>query len=254
MLTAPLVLASLSAGLLGGVHCVGMCGGLADMLGSVGKRRRVIPIIAQRHESDQLEQQRKWRIPLFLHFGRLCTYALMGGLVGALGALGMLFKPLIPVHNIMFVLGNLALILLGLRLIGYQPDWGFFGRLGTRIATRLHISPRFGLRARTRRHPFLVGMAWGCLPCGLIYAVLPFALLSGAAASGALLMLLFGLGALPYLLLAQGAAAWLQRRTVPIMLRCLGALALIALGLFGLWHVNMADMSDLPAVFCVTLP
>ena len=46
MLTPPLVLAVLSAGLLGGVHCIGMCGGISSMLASAGKPvRKTIPII-----------------------------------------------------------------------------------------------------------------------------------------------------------------------------------------------------------------
>jgi len=46
MLTAPLVFAALSAGLLGGVHCIGMCGGIANMLTSAGRKQpAIIPII-----------------------------------------------------------------------------------------------------------------------------------------------------------------------------------------------------------------
>lgn len=246
MLSVPLVIAALSAGLLGGAHCIGMCGGIANLLGSPGSPgRKVIPIKLQAPDV----QGSAWRISALLHAGRISTYAVLGGVVGALGAAGLLFKPYLPVQMTMFMVGNLALIWLGLRLVGYAPQWMLLDHLGQKLAARVKLPIRFSLAAQTRRHPFLVGMAWGCMPCGLVYGVLPFSLLSGGAFSGAVLMLIFGLGALPYLLFAQGIGQWLNQRIFPALLRGSGAALLIGIGLFGLWHY---DMSGMPAIFCVT--
>ncbi|MEO6351832.1 MAG: sulfite exporter TauE/SafE family protein [Oxalobacteraceae bacterium] len=246
MLSVPLVVAALSAGLLGGAHCIGMCGGIANLLGSAGSsERKVIPIKLQVPDAPG----GGWRMPALLHAGRISTYGVLGGIVGALGAAGLLFKPYLPVQMMMFIVGNLALIWLGLRLVGYAPGLVLLDRLGQIIASRVKLPIRFSLAAQTRRHPFLVGMTWGCMPCGLVYGVLPFSLLSGSVSSGALLMLIFGLGALPYLLFAQGIGQWLNRRVLPIILRGSGAVVLIGIGLFGLWHY---DMTGLPAIFCVT--
>lgn len=246
MLSVPLVIAALSAGLLGGAHCIGMCGGISNLLGSAASaERKIIPITVQRSTA----QGSAWRISALLHAGRIFTYGVLGGVVGALGAAGLLFKPYLPVQIAMFMLGNLALIWLGLRLVGYAPQWMLLDRLGQRLLARIKLPARFSLAAQTRRHPFLVGMSWGCMPCGLVYGVLPFSLLSGGAFSGAVLMLIFGLGALPYLLFAQGMGQWLNQRMFPIALRGSGAALLIGIGLFGLWHY---DMSGLPAIFCVT--
>ncbi|WP_081801417.1 sulfite exporter TauE/SafE family protein [Herminiimonas sp. CN] len=247
MLSAPLVIAALSAGLLGGAHCIGMCGGIATMLGSAGSSERKVMIPIKLQQSDA--PGGAWRISALLHAGRIFTYGLLGGVVGALGAAGLLFKPYFPVQMLMFVAGNLALIWLGLRLVGYAPQWLLLDRLGQKIAARVKLPIRFSLAAQTRRRPFLVGIGWGCMPCGLVYGVLPFSLLSGDAFSGAVLMLIFGLGALPYLLFAQGMGQWFQQRVFPAVLRGSAAALLIGIGLFGLWHY---DMSGLPAIFCVT--
>lgn len=254
MLTAPLVLAALSAGLLGGAHCIGMCGGIASMLTSAGKNgRRTIPIIPSPASSSTPDAAAKisaWRTPVLLHTGRIFTYTLMGGLIGSIGALGMRIHPFMPIHTLMYIIGNLALIWLGLRLFGYTPHFAPLDRLVARITAHIHLSPRFSIMAQTRRYPFLVGMAWGCLPCGLVYGVLPFALLSGGALSGGVLMLIFGLGALPYLLFAQGVAQWMHHSRVPALLRVLGAFALTGIGLAGLWW--SFNMTDMPAFLCVT--
>ena len=248
MLTLPLVAAAVSAGLLGGAHCIGMCGGLANMLTSVGASgRKIIRIVPM--ASDQESKPSRWRIPTLLHAGRLFTYSLIGGFVGALGAAGLLFKPFLPVQMLMFILGNLALIWLGLRLAGYSPEFTSLSRLTGNLSARVKLPIRFSLSAQTRRHPFLVGMAWGCMPCGLVYGVLPFSLLSGDAGSGAALMLLFGLAALPYLLFAQAIAQLLKHHKYPLVIKGAGAAFLVGIGLFGLWHY---DMHGLPAIFCVT--
>ena len=250
MLTPPLIMAVFSAGILGGVHCIGMCGGIASMLTSADKKKRdIIPIIPI-HTQTPVQLSSSWRIPTLLHAGRIFTYVLMGGLTGAIGALGLRFNPFESMHTALYIVGNLALIWLGLRLFGYSPHFPPLDRLIARATSLIYISPRFSLMTQTRRLPFLVGMAWGCLPCGLVYGVLPFALLSGDAYSGAMLMLIFGLSALPHLLFAQSISRWLQHSQVPLLLRGVGASLLIGIGLLGLWW--SFNMSEMPAFLCVT--
>ncbi len=54
---------------------------------------------------------------------------------------------------------------------------------------------------RTIGQAWLYGMVWGWLPCGLVYSMLIMALSAGGALEGGLVMLAFGLGTLPNLLL-----------------------------------------------------
>lgn len=250
MLTPPLLLAALSAGLLGGIHCIGMCGGIANMLTSAGKNsRKTIPIIPVSAEASS-HKVAPWRKPFLLHSGRIFTYALMGAAAGSIGALGMQVHPFMPIHTLMYIIGNLALIWLGLRLFGYTAHFAPLDRLVASITTRIHLSPRFSLLRQTQRYPFLVGMIWGCLPCGLVFGVLPFALLSGDGASGAILLLIFGLSALPHLIFAQSISNWLHHSKIPTLLRGAGATLLTSIGLMGLWW--SFNMTEMPAFLCVT--
>jgi hypothetical protein len=98
-------------------------------------------------------------------------------------------------------------------------------------------------------HPLFLGMAWGSLPCGLSYAIAPFALLSGAAWSGAILMLLFGLAALPHLLIAQAMSKTLKQHGLMLAVQYLFAAILIGFGLFGLFYF---DMKNMPEFLCIT--
>jgi len=171
----------------------------------------------------------------------------MGGLVGAIGALGMRVHPFMPIHTFMYILGNLALIWLGLRLFGLHPA---FCPAGSPGRAHHHAYPPVAALLTAGTNPALPlsrrhGM--GPASCGLVYGVLPFALLSGHAFSGAVLMLIFGLGALPHLLFAQAVAQWLHHSRVPTLLRGLGASVLTGIGILGLWW--SFNMTAMPAFY-----
>ncbi len=89
---------------------------------------------------------------------------------------------------------------------------------------------------------FAVGTLWGWLPCGLTYSVLTIALVSGGAADGATLMLAFGMGTLPNLLLAgmllRRARSWIQGRVV----RCVSGGLVLGFGIAGL--ANAAQLGN----------
>lgn len=261
MITLPLALAACTAGLIGGIHCAGMCGGISTLLSEVARPvykgagpGQVIPITSQvgdvplqvsMHAKTHLHHQ------ILLQGGRLTTYMLIGAFFGAVGTAGLQFKPYLPVQQILYVVGNLCLVLLGLRLLGIKPIFWFFRRW---IAVIERLAHGFMPAIRQgSRYPFLMGMSWGCLPCGLLYGVAPFALLAGDPLSGALLMLLFGLTALPHLLFTQSLASRARHRTRHVrfaaVLRILAASALVFIGLLGLWYF---DMQGMPDFLCVT--
>ena len=251
MLTVPLALAALGAGLAGGVHCIGMCGGISTMLTQVGKNQ-IIPITSLASiESAEVNFRNQaietWRYSLLLQSGRIFTYMLIGALFGSIGAAGMVFKSSLPFQRIFFVFGNLALIFLGLRLFQISLNLPVLDKFIHRFLGVIHsFSPAL---KKGGKYPFLLGMSWGCLPCGLLYTVAPFALLSGSAISGALLMCLFGVAALPHLLFAQTLFSSGARRSVSSLLRKIFATLLITIGLLGLWYF---DMKGMPDFLCVT--
>jgi len=267
MLTLPFIIAALSAGLIGGFHCVGMCGGIASLLSSlptitevsqakIGDRlslSKVIPInpvLATGKASPDSSLGRKL-YPYKLHAGRLTSYALIGAVFGGFGASSLQWKAEFPITSIFFALGNLALVFLGLRLLGFKLNALLSTFLPTFLTakTQALYSKLTPSLQRGSAHPYLTGMAWGCLPCGLSYAIAPFALLSGAAWSGAVLMLLFGLAALPHLLIAQTMSKQIKAHGMMGVVQALFALILIGFGVAGLFYF---DMNNMPDFLCVT--
>jgi sulfite exporter TauE/SafE len=253
MITLPLALAALSAGAIGGVHCVGMCGGISSLLSQkVSGSTTVIPIVSATVQNTSSTctskpTPKKLRNQVLLHGGRLFTYMLIGAVFGGIGAAGIIIKPFLPVQQIFYVIGNIALLLLGMRLLGLRPALLFFDVAGNFIHRLVHGVLPDTLKGSS--YPFLIGMSWGCLPCGLLFGIAPFAFLSGDAYSGALLMLLFGLAALPHLLFVQSLHKWNRQGGSFAVVRGISAAILILIAVFGLWHF---DMQDMPGFLCVT--
>ena len=180
-------------GLLGGVHCVGMCGGIVGALSLGLPAERNLPIL------------------LAYNLGRIGSYTFAGALMGALG---FYFSSLLPVQTAQRVLlsfAGLFLILMGLYLAGWWNGLSRLERAGGVLWRRLEPLGRGLLPVRSVRHGFLLGLLWGWLPCGLVYSALVWTVTAGGAVEGAMLMLAFGLGTLPNLLLMGVAAAQLNR-------------------------------------------
>jgi sulfite exporter TauE/SafE len=134
--------------------------------------------------------------------GRITSYAVAGAIAGSVGGIGLLITGVLPLQMVLYVLANVMLILLGLYLAGLSSIAGRFEALGSALWRR--VQPLAGrlLPVRSVGGALVVGALWGWIPCGLVYAVLATALLSGNAIDGAYLMLAFGAGTIPNLVLA----------------------------------------------------
>lgn len=204
-------------GLLGGVHCIGMCGGIVGAL-TVQMPRR----------------ERAWDLHLAYNAGRVASYAAAGAIMGMVGGAGLLFNQVLPVQLVLYVLANLVLIGLGLYLAGLGQYLARLESLGTWLWRR--IQP-YGARFLPADNPvkaFALGTLWGWLPCGLVYSMLASAMLTGAAAAGALVMLAFGLGTLPNLLLAGFAFKRLREFSSSRRLRLAAGALVAGFGVAGL--------------------
>ena len=227
-------LAALLIGLLGGTHCVGMCGGLVAAL-TVN-----LPGAARR----------TWPIHLAYNLGRISSYTLAGVVLGALGATGFLLNRILPVQMGFYVVANVMLVLLGLYLVGFTAPLAPLERVGARLWARVRpFGSRF-MPARGASAAYPLGLVWGFVPCGLVYSILATALVSGSALRGGLLMAAFGLGTLPNLMLAGLFAvrirAWLQRR----WLRGVAGLVVIGFGMFGLGNASTLGGKLWQGVIC----
>ena len=207
-------LALFLVGLLGGTHCVGMCGGIVGAL-SMGGAPRL-------------------SLHLAYNAGRITSYAVAGGLVGALGGASLALAGQLPLRIALYLLANLMLIALGLYLMGLTRALAFSERLGQNLWRRIQPSTRRFLPAHSITQAFPLGLLWGWLPCGLVYSALATALTAGSASKGALLMLAFGLGTLPNLLLAGFLLARLRHWVQQLAVRVVAGLLVAAFGVWGL--------------------
>lgn len=215
------LIAVLLVGLLGGVHCLGMCGSI------VGIFTAQVP-----------KDKARWPFHLAYSGGRIASYATAGALVGSIGQAGLLMRDAVPVQHLLFALSSLMLIALGLYLAGV---WGVVRRL-EHLGGGLwkHLQPYTSrlLPVNTVPRALGLGALWGWLPCGLVYSVLLTALASGSAVQGALIMLVFGFGTLPNLLAIglfwESIKGWVQSPRV----RMLAGLLVMAFGVYGLSKVG----------------
>lgn len=173
-------------GLLGSVHCAGMCGGIVGALS-------VVPVRVGARRAPVLNV-------LAYNAGRIGSYMVAGALAGGLAQGAQAVTRLPALQAGAYWLANLMLAALGLYLM---DAWRGLARLeqGGRFVWR-GVQPmlkRVGPLDRPARM-FVAGGLWGWLPCGMVYSVLVTAMLSGSALHGALVMLAFGLGTLPMLL------------------------------------------------------
>lgn len=205
-------------GLLGGTHCVGMCGGIVSAL--------TVQLPGQK--------RREWPLHLAYNIGRIISYTAAGAAMGAIGTVGMLFNDLLPIQLGLYVAANLMLVALGLYLTGFTRALAPVERLGQRLWSHIQPLTRRFLPARSVAQALPLGMLWGFLPCGLVYSVLATALVTGAAERGAGLMLAFGLGTLPNLMLAGLLLKRLRDVVRNQAVRTGSGLVVLGFGVYGL--------------------
>ncbi|MEE4306654.1 sulfite exporter TauE/SafE family protein [Pseudomonas alliivorans] len=209
----PLLLSALVLGLLGGGHCLGMCGGL------MGALTLAIP---------REQRTRRLRLMMAYNLGRIISYAIAGFLSGLVGwAVANS-----PGATTLRVIAALLLIAMGLYLAGWWSGLTRIERLGRGIWRHLQPFATRLLPISSMPSALLLGALWGWLPCGLVYSTLLWAASQGNAIDSALLMLAFGLGTWP-VLLATGLAA--ERTTALLRKRSVRAAGGVLVILFGLW-------------------
>ena len=171
---------ALLAGFISSGHCIAMCGGIALAGHSAGSNPGQI---------------------FAYHAGRLFSYGLIGALAG--GTAGMLLTQACS-DEIMAtwprMAANIALISIALAMLF---GWRGLEQLGRPLLPLWHKLMPFAQSLRQRQDlpaRFTLGMLWGWIPCGLVYAVAAAAAISGSASTGASLLLGFGIGTLPALL------------------------------------------------------
>jgi sulfite exporter TauE/SafE len=216
--------AAFLVGLLGGVHCVGMCGGIVGALSS-----GLAPGI-------RLSRWHFLSALLAYNGGRIISYGLAGLLLGLLGQQVGALKIFgsFPVGR---VVGGVFMILFGFYLAGWGHALLALEKAGAHLWKYIEPLGRRFIPVQGTGQAFSLGLVWGWLPCGMVYAVLALALASGSVLYGGLVMLVFGLGTLP-LMVSMGFAIGTLTRV--LQRRILRTLAGVTVMLFGLYTLVLA--------------
>ena len=233
-----MLVAAFAAGALGGVHCAAMCGGL------VGAACR----------ASCAGAAPRWRYALAYNGGRILSYAIAGASAGTLGQAGLLMRGDVLAQRLLLVIASLALIVLALHLSGFAAVTRAAEAAGALVWRRVQPLSGWFLPVNSTPRAFGLGMVWGWLPCGMVYAALLPALATGSAGEGALVMLAFGAGTLPNLLALAMAFERLRRWTANRMLRFSVSAAIACLGVFGLIKATQPALFAADGLVCRVVP
>jgi len=210
---------ALMIGLLGSVHCIGMCGGIMNALGFA-------------LQNNAKNTPPPTHIVFLYNTGRIMSYSLAGALVGMFGWLlqdmGSLFGVALRVF------AGLMLIAMGMYIAGWWRVLVHLEKIGGKVWRYLQPAGNKLIPVTYRWQALLLGFIWGWLPCGLVYSTLVLASTTTSWQQSALTMLIFGIGTLPAMLITGNLSYrfknWLQQS----MVRNTVGLVLIA---FGIWTV-----------------
>ena len=189
-------------GVFTSLHCVGMCGGI---------------MLSQSISTEEKTKFEALKPALFYNLGRVVSYTILGGIVGALGSvfsLSLSFKAGLQVF------AGLFMIIMGLNMSGYSLFRKF----------NIKLPWSFCSLKKTGKTPFVVGILNGLMPCGPLQTMQLYALGTGSALSGATSMFVFALGTVP-LMLGFGAISGLLSKDRTKELVKFGGILVVVLGL-----------------------
>ncbi|MDD5036761.1 MAG: sulfite exporter TauE/SafE family protein [Methylococcaceae bacterium] len=178
-------LVALVMGLFSALHCLGMCGSIIGSL-TLSLRKEI------RESKAQL-------LPFVFsyNFGRITSYTLAGYLAGLVHNVLMLPLGEGHGHRILQIVSALIMAGAGLHIAGWFPRFAYIEKAGAVIWRRIEPYGRRLIPVQTLPQAYFLGMIWGWLPCGLVYAAITLATTAGNEYRGALTMFAFGMGTLP---------------------------------------------------------
>lgn len=207
-------------GLLGGVHCLGMCGGI---VGALTLNTSQNPENKSTHSS--------FVILIGYNIGRITGYIAAGAIVAFFSSSLVDLTGIQNAKQILSVLASIIMIALGLYLAGIWND-GIekLESVGSVVWKRIQPFTKYFMPVHSFQQAVPLGFLWGWLPCGLVYTALIWTLSASSAVEGALIMAAFGIGTLPNLLVMGVLATNLSRWVKSPLVRLIAGSLVIILG------------------------
>lgn len=225
-----MLLSALILGLMGSLHCVGMCGPIAFML----------PV-------DRTNNYKKFGQIFIYHFGRLLAYGIIGLVFGLLGKGLSIFG---IQQKLSIAIGIIMILIV---LIPYQTFNKYnLSKPIYKVISKVKNQLGKELKKKSPDTFLTIGFLNGFLPCGLVYMALFGSIAMGDALQGSLYMMLFGVGTLPLMTAAiyfsnllKGGIRQKVQKAIPVFVIIIGALFILrGLGL-GIPYVSPAPVTQL---------
>ncbi len=207
-----MLMSAIILGLMGSLHCVGMCGPIAFML----------PV-------SRTSNTKKLLQVFTYHFGRLTAYAILGALFGILGK-GLYVFGLQQRLSVLIGVLMIIIVLIPVKTLSKynlsKPIYRFIANIKSRLGKEL--------KRKTADTFLTIGFLNGFLPCGLVYMALFGSIAMGDPLKGSLFMMLFGMGTIPLMTVAvyfgsalKGAKRLQVQRMIPVFVIIIGLLFII---------------------------
>ena len=186
-------------GMLTSIHCVGMCGGI---------------MLTQSILKEEKSKFQTLMPAILYNAGRVTSYTIIGGIVGALGSVLSLS---LNVKAGLQIFAGIFMVIMGLNMAGFS----IFRKLNIKLPWS---SCSIKKKPKT---PFLVGILNGLMPCGPLQTMQLYALGTGSAINGALSMFVFSLGTVPLMLGFGAISGFLSKGYTKQLLKFSGFLVII---------------------------
>lgn len=210
-------------GLITSVHCVAMCGG--------------INLSQTLHKGTQDISKVMFKNTLAYNIGRVVSYTVIGGILGAVGSLtgiGGNLQTSTFLQGILKLLAGMIMVIMGVNMLGLFPAVRklkfripFLGKKIASKGRKTFLGKKIAAKGRT---PFVVGLCNGFMPCGPLQSMQIIALASGNAFAGALSMFCFSIGTVPLMLGFGTFISMLGKRFTRQVLR-VGGILVVVMGL-----------------------
>jgi sulfite exporter TauE/SafE len=210
-----------TTGLMGSLHCVGMCGGFVLALDRPGARLR------------------RFGVQALFHVGKTCTYVLLGGVVGMAGAAFVQGGWFASAQAILSVVAGAFMVLAGVQIMGVLKEWPIGSLFGPGSLYGRTFQSALNLKGPVA--PFVTGALTGFLPCPLVYAFLAAALETGGVLASMGTMSILGLTSIPALVLVVWTGSKVRPATRARIVKVAGAVVLV-LGLITILRGVFPDL------------
>lgn len=205
----------LIVGILTSIHCVGMCGGI---------------MLSQSITKDNKSKFDSVKPAILYNTGRVLSYTILGGIVGALGSV---FSLSLTLKAGLQLFAGLFMIIMGLNMSGF----GIFRKINLKL-------PWSACKVRSKpKTPFFVGVLNGLMPCGPLQTMQLYALGTGSAFKGAISMFIFALGTVPLMLSFGALSGMMSKSSTKTILKFSGILIVILGFIMGTRGLTLAGIN-----------